>query len=122
MHSTHFIHVAVGSTNPVKIAAVRAVLERVVDSPTVIGIYVESGVAAQPRYLQAGVIPHALAFAMINPGNTFVSPAKRSDGPSSSSYAPPQKRLYLLDFTYFHWWRGSRSDGIDCRACRYGRF
>ncbi len=48
MHRTRFTHVAVGSTNPVKIAAVRAVVERLVDSPTVVGVYVESGVAAQP--------------------------------------------------------------------------
>jgi inosine/xanthosine triphosphatase len=41
--------VAVGSTNPVKIAAVRAVIARVVPSAIVEGIAVASGVAEQPR-------------------------------------------------------------------------
>ncbi len=40
--------VVVGSTNPVKIAAVRAVLARVSESASVEGIAVESGVPAQP--------------------------------------------------------------------------
>ncbi len=48
------------------------------------------------KELQSGVIPHALAFAMINPGNTFVPPAKRTDGPSSSSSAPPEGTTFRL--------------------------
>jgi len=42
------------------------------------------------KEVQAGVIPHALAFAMINPKNTFVSPATRSDGPSTALNAVPE--------------------------------
>jgi len=46
---THpFSHVVVGSSNPVKLAAVRAVLERLVHDVNVTGIAVDSGVAAQP--------------------------------------------------------------------------
>ena len=41
--------VAVGSTNPVKIAAVRAVISRIAPSATVEGIAVASGVPDQPR-------------------------------------------------------------------------
>ncbi len=48
------------------------------------------------KELQSGVIPHALAFAMINPGNKFVPPATRSDGPSSSSNAPPEGTTFRL--------------------------
>ncbi len=40
--------VAVGSTNPVKIAAAAAVLGRVAPQATVVGVAVESGVPAQP--------------------------------------------------------------------------
>lgn len=43
-----FTHVAVGSTNPVKIAAVAAVIARVAPGATVQGIAVPSGVADQP--------------------------------------------------------------------------
>jgi inosine/xanthosine triphosphatase len=46
--STPFTRVVVGSTNPVKIAAVRAVLARIAPDAEVIGIAVESGVSAQP--------------------------------------------------------------------------
>jgi inosine/xanthosine triphosphatase len=41
-------YVAVGSTNPVKIGAVRAVLERIAPHATVEGVAVESGVPDQP--------------------------------------------------------------------------
>lgn len=40
--------VAVGSTNPVKLAAVRAVLEHVRPEATVVSVEVDSGIAAQP--------------------------------------------------------------------------
>jgi inosine/xanthosine triphosphatase len=43
-----FARVVVGSTNPVKIAAVRAVVRRVAPEAVVEGIAVESGVPAQP--------------------------------------------------------------------------
>jgi inosine/xanthosine triphosphatase len=43
-----FTRVVVGSTNPVKIAAVRAVLARIVPDGDVIGVAVPSGVPAQP--------------------------------------------------------------------------
>ncbi len=42
------VRVAVGSTNPVKVAAVRAVLARVAPAVTVIGVTVASGVPPQP--------------------------------------------------------------------------
>lgn len=42
------IRVAVGSANPVKVAAVRAVLDRVAPTALVIGVPAESGVPAQP--------------------------------------------------------------------------
>lgn len=45
----HIRSVAVGSTNPVKIAAVRAVISRVAPSAAVEGIAVASGVPDQPR-------------------------------------------------------------------------
>jgi inosine/xanthosine triphosphatase len=54
LHTTPSIHVAdaarivVGSTNPVKIAAVRAVLERVGSRAEVVGLAVASGVSDQP--------------------------------------------------------------------------
>ncbi len=48
------------------------------------------------KELQAGVIPHALAFAMINPKNTFVSPATRSDGPSTALNAVPEGTRFRL--------------------------
>ncbi|MBI4398305.1 MAG: hypothetical protein HY586_04200 [Candidatus Omnitrophica bacterium] len=35
------------------------------------------------KELEAGVIPHVLAFAIPNPKNTFVSPANRTDGTAS---------------------------------------
>ncbi|MDQ8154163.1 MAG: inosine/xanthosine triphosphatase [Gemmatimonadota bacterium] len=41
-------HIAVGSTNPVKLAAVRAVLVRLSDTVTVDGVTVPSGVPDQP--------------------------------------------------------------------------
>ncbi|MBK8101522.1 MAG: DUF84 family protein [Planctomycetes bacterium] len=40
--------VAVGSRNPVKIAAVRAMVERAAPNATIVGLEVPSGVAAQP--------------------------------------------------------------------------
>ena len=40
--------IAVGSRNPVKIAAVRAVVDRVAANATIVGLDVVSGVAAQP--------------------------------------------------------------------------
>lgn len=47
--TTHpFFRVVVGSSNPVKLAAVRAVLERFLQNVHVSGLAVESGVAAQP--------------------------------------------------------------------------
>lgn len=47
--TTHpFFRVVVGSSNPVKLAAVRAVLERFLQNVHVSGVAVESGVAAQP--------------------------------------------------------------------------
>ena len=48
MHTAPFVRVVVGSGNPVKIAAVRAVIERVVTSADVVGIDVASGVPLQP--------------------------------------------------------------------------
>ncbi len=44
-----FARVVVGSTNPVKIAAVRAVVARVAPDAVVEGVAVESGVPAQPH-------------------------------------------------------------------------
>ncbi len=43
-----------------------------------------------PKELKAGVIPHALAFAIPYPKTTFVWPATRSDGSSTSPNAIPE--------------------------------
>ncbi len=57
-----FHRVVVGSANPVKIAAVRAVLERLQPAIVVVGVAVPSGVPDQPRgdeETQAGAIARA---------------------------------------------------------------
>lgn len=59
-----FTHVAVGSTNPVKIAAAQAVLTRIVPDVVVRGVEVASGVPDQPfgdEQTQAGARQRALA-------------------------------------------------------------
>jgi inosine/xanthosine triphosphatase len=59
-----FAHVVVGSTNPVKIAAVRAVVSRIAPDATVEGVAVASGVPDQPigdDETQAGARQRAIA-------------------------------------------------------------
>lgn len=67
-------HVAVGSANPVKVAAVRAVLERVVTDLTVHAIAVASGVPDQPfgdEETQAGARQRARAALVATPDATL---------------------------------------------------
>ena len=52
----HKVVVAVGSTNPVKIAAVRNVLSRIYDYVEVVGVKVSSGVSDQPLSIDETII------------------------------------------------------------------
>lgn len=70
-----FSRVIVGSTNPVKIAAVRAVVARLAPEATVQGLAVESGVPAQPfgdAETQAGARQRARAALAMGQGTLGV--------------------------------------------------
>ena len=69
-----FAHVVVGSTNPVKIASVRAIIERLHPGAHVEGIAVESGVPDQPigdEETQAGARQRARAALAAAPSATL---------------------------------------------------